>query len=85
MQIGSQVGVYLHQSKQEEGQVLESRAHLAVGCWQPGEKEWKPLRRKRKWQKKRTGREEPGSHRREKGSLGLSIKSGISQVVFIKG
>lgn len=48
MTVGART-VYLHQSKREEGcegPVQESRAHLAVGCWRPGEKEWKPLRRK---------------------------------------
>lgn len=28
------------------GPAQKSRAHLAVGCSQPGEKEWKPLRKK---------------------------------------
>lgn len=45
----SKVKVYLHQSKKEEGcegPAQESRAHLAVGCWQPEEKESIPLRKK---------------------------------------
>lgn len=64
MTVGART-VYLHQSKREEGcegPVQESRAHLAVGCWRPGEKEWKPLRRKCGG-KKRKGRAEPGSYR----------------------
>lgn len=49
---------YLHKSKREEGcegPSQESRAHLAVGCWQPGEKEWIPLRRKYGGQRGREG------------------------------
>lgn len=45
----SEVRVYLHQSKREEGfegPARVSRAHLAVGYWRPGEREWIPLRRK---------------------------------------
>lgn len=53
---GSKVQVYLHQSKIEEGcegPGQETKAHLAVGCWQPGGKEWKPLGRKGEGQRGR--------------------------------
>lgn len=69
MTVGART-VYLHQSKREEGcegPVQESRAHLAVGCWRPGEKEWKPLRRKCGGKR---GRE--GQSQEVIGQLGLS-------------
>ena len=56
--VKTEVNVYLHQSKREEGcegPARESRAHLAVGCWRPGEREWKPLRRKI-WRTTRKGK-----------------------------
>lgn len=65
----SKVKVYLHQSKREEGcegPAQESRAHLAVGCWRPGEKEWIPLRRKCGGQRGREGQSQEVIGRGEK-------------------
>ena len=68
--VGREVKVYLYQNKREEGcedPAQKSRAHLAVGCWQPGEKEWIPLRRKCGRQRGREGQSQEVIGRGEKG------------------
>lgn len=65
-----EVKVYLHQSKIKEGcggPAQGSRAPLAVGCWQPGEKEWKPLREKQG--------EQPGREGQSQEVRGVGVKS----------
>lgn len=53
-----------------------------MGCWRPGEKEWKPLRRRGAGQ---TGRKERGQEVTGRGQrAGFKHRSGVSQKVVLR-